>query len=331
MTVYRPRGVCVLCGSTGPLSNEDAITRWSIKLLGVKGSVKVMRAGRQIREARHWRVLAHQALCIPCNSEWLGGQIEPAFNRVAGAAMTGLEPLRFDREAQELIAFWTIKSALLIELAARRDRPSVPIPRSVFRWLHQHKSPPPGSAVWIGATGPQSREPARSGHFANQPLSAAAGQAQIGNMITLAIGNLLLKTLIVDVAEHLPEPSRIDAQHSPNFMQIYPIVRESVDWPPPPLTYIEIDTVAVNFWPVLPPSVAIIPTEEIPMPPDFEETARAHIPRSDCRSPRCQQAHDRMAAAVLARKRRSGDCHGGPRQSRHVYHQRHNEDSRLHC
>jgi len=198
----RPTGVCVFCGSNGPLTDEHALQQWAREVLQIKGPVTIVRAGQVVARQRRLNVIAPQALCEECNGVWLG-TMEGKFKRLMGRALNGLGPIFLDVGEQEFVALWIVKSALLLELAVRFTDPGhfCPVPMSAFHWLWLHKAPPPRATVWIGATGPQPGEEPRAAYFSNQPVSPADGHGLVGNVITFVYGNLLVKTFVVDTPD----------------------------------------------------------------------------------------------------------------------------------
>jgi hypothetical protein len=227
----RPSGVCVLCGSNGPMTDEHSLQKWARKLLGMEGEANIVRGGRVVAHQRRLNVVAPQALCYGCNVEWLG-PVEDQFKALMGRAITGQGPVPLDADEQDFVALWAVKSALLLELAMRFTSPGhfCPIPSSALLWLGLHKTPPPRATVWLGATGPHPGEHPRGNYFSNQPVAPADSQLE-GNLITFVYGDLLVKTFVVDVPDG-PLPPGIDAPDTRVLIQIRPKRRRRVSWPP---------------------------------------------------------------------------------------------------
>jgi hypothetical protein len=246
----RPKGVCVFCGSAGPLTDEHALQQWAREVLQVRGPVEVVRGGKVVARRRRLNVVAPQALCENCNGVWLG-QMENDFKALMGPALIGRGPIFLDAVQQEFVALWVVKSALLLELAVRFTDAGhfCPVPGSAFHWLYLHKTPPPRATVWLGATGPQPGEQPRAHYFSNQPVVPAVGNL-VGNVITFVDGNLLLKTFVVEVPESEPYPAGINVPDVPTFAQIWPNRRERVGWPPAAVTYSDLDSAELRLWPL---------------------------------------------------------------------------------
>lgn len=246
----RPRGVCVFCGSTKPMTDEHALQKWSRKFLKAEGPANIVRAGRIVARQRRLNVVAPQALCEDCNVAWLG-PIEDRFKALMGPALRALAPIFLDAAEQEFVALWVVKSALLLELAMRFTSPGhfCPVPSSALHWLWLHKTPPPRATVWFGATGPQAGEHPRTHYFSNQPVAPSGGRLE-GNVITFVYGNLLLKTFVVEVSES-GQASGIDIPDTPVFVQVWPTRQNCVTWPPPVgVTYSDLDDRALMCWPL---------------------------------------------------------------------------------
>lgn len=252
---------CVFCESEGPLTDEDALPNWARKLLGGGTPVKV------VRGKRDWklRLVARQALCEHCNGVWLSSY-ENRFKRLMGDALINPARVEFDPPDQEFIALWTIKTALLLELAMRwqPDTPAIPLPTSVFHWLHKNKTPPPRSQVWFGATGTQPGERWIVAPYANETLSKHGSVWPVGNLITFALGHLVLKCAVTQL-----DPSNPGREWTPtpslHFAQIWPVVSDPVVWPTPlAITQTEFATMSVRLWPIPVPQSPPEPWPAVP-------------------------------------------------------------------
>ena len=200
----------------------------------------MIEGSRYVRTSQKLNVIARQALCESCNSEWLAG-LETPFKQLMGPAMLATGVVELDCTQQEMVALWSVKTGLLLELAARRDRAAeIPLPASVFRWLHLRKAPPPNASVWIGVVEPPlSAEPTRYHGFSNQmvgpakePLPPSPPHDPIGNVVTYFIGHLLVKVVVLDLPEQAPPIASFDPQETPHLVQIWPVTHGTVHWPP---------------------------------------------------------------------------------------------------
>lgn len=241
---------CVFCESAGPLTDEDAFANWARLLLGERGApVTVTRRGRSWR----LRLVARQALCQHCNNVWLGGY-EARFKNLMARTIRDPARVELDAEEQQFVAIYAIKTGLLLELAYRwQGLAPIPLPASVFRWLHLHKTPPPRSLVWFGATGTQQGEAWRVAPYANEALVQHGSSWPTGNIITFAIGHLVLKCAVVQF-DPLDPGTPWTPQFNAHFAQIWPIISDPVVWPTPlALTQTEFESMAVRLWPIPPP------------------------------------------------------------------------------
>lgn len=119
--------------------------------------------------------------------------------------------------------------------------------------MHQHKTPPPGSSVWIGTTGPgPDRAPDqlwRYGNLANHLITLPDSDWPIGNIITFHIQFLMFKVCVVQLDGSAREPIRVP-QSDPHFLQIWPSRSDAVEWPALGLSWTDFDTLVAQLWPI---------------------------------------------------------------------------------
>jgi hypothetical protein len=147
---------CVWCGGT-PVTNEDAIPQWIMERLYSGSGAKmarlatVERLSQQPPEMRRTRRVGTQIalakrVCATCNNGWMSG-MEEAVQPYLKAMMSGISvPLNGD--AQQTVATWATKTAFMLTYTSR-GHPSVH--QDQLRWVYEHRIPPAGTGVWLGA------------------------------------------------------------------------------------------------------------------------------------------------------------------------------------
>lgn len=147
----------MFCGMHGPLTNEDAVPTWLMKILTPAGLTWGQTGGElranMRRTAPGYRLKA-LALCAACNNRWLG----PIEKRVKPKLMTWMaglySPMTVDD--QRLLSLWAVKTAMTIQIAQSRVPPVIPMDQ--YRALHAARTQPPsGFYVWVQAKPPEWR------------------------------------------------------------------------------------------------------------------------------------------------------------------------------
>jgi hypothetical protein len=155
------------------------------------------------------------------------------------------QPTVLDGPAQALVAFWAVKTVLLLELAIRQMFPGQ---RAVdgyqatdleFAWLRERQEPPPRSMVWLGCWDCQQQTPV------NYEPSAAGmpttdGSSLAGHLTTFTLGFVAFQVFTVDflAAEQHGAPvwnPKPPAPLAESLVRIWPpqLVVADVSWPPP--------------------------------------------------------------------------------------------------
>ena len=121
---------CVLCGSVaGRGTDEHVIPKWARDAFDVQGWVTI-HAGNsdgaaleQVGRLQHLNIVLKAGLCRPCNTDWLA----PVERRVQAIllpmALRTEQSVILDAAAQALLAFWAVKTVMLLELAIRQNFP----------------------------------------------------------------------------------------------------------------------------------------------------------------------------------------------------------------
>jgi len=152
---YGGLGACVFCGSAAiPVSIEHVIPKWARRAFDIQGWL-TLSAGvpggddrADVARLQHLNIVLKNALCEPCNNVWLGG-IENNAALILKPMAVEAKPAALDAEAQALVAFWAVKTGLLLELAWRqmypgsRDVAGYEATVQELPWLRATNEPPP--------------------------------------------------------------------------------------------------------------------------------------------------------------------------------------------
>ena len=201
--------LCIFCGSiTGTASEEHVIPQWARRAFGIRGPVTVQASHwpdperRQVGRLQHLNVTLRDALCKDCNSKWLG-PIEGRVARVLRPMAVDAAPVVLDPGTQKLLAFWAVKTVLLLELSVRQMFPGA---RTIegyaaaapeLAWLRAREEPAPRSMVWIGCWDCK-RETPLMYEPSTAPLPTADGRPLSGHLATFALGFAVFQVFTVD-------------------------------------------------------------------------------------------------------------------------------------
>jgi len=204
----------VFCGTaTGRISDltdEHAVPVWARDAFDIQDWVTLTVGyglGSSIKEQvgriRHLNIVLRKQLCQRCNNVWLAG-LERAVQPILQPMALLTEPrVTLDAAAQKLLAFWAVKTAFMLELAFRRNRPDrrrikgyVPTDPELA-WLWAHSEPPPRSMVWLGAWDCQREVPVNYEPSA-APLPTEDGVPVTGHLTTFTLGFAAFQVFTVD-------------------------------------------------------------------------------------------------------------------------------------
>lgn len=237
---------CVFCAAAGPLTNEHVIPDW-ISPLFPGATATVTTAKRDGTVNRYPLVVFDQrvnAVCEKCNSGWMSG-LERSVAPFLGPMLTESKVTSLDKERQQLLATWTVKTVFMLELTQSSERI---IPNSEYHRFHNVKQPPGEYFVWLGHRSALS-DPDRAGNrlvwFIQEPISrirvqgdetaiAAAQQSFVPGKVvfrvTLSIGHVVFQVFGHNSALYVD----IDNTGTPfadSVDTVWP-VRELWTWPP---------------------------------------------------------------------------------------------------
>jgi hypothetical protein len=124
---------CVLCGSADSPTDEDVTPRWLLRAFDVQGPVTI-NAREESCEPQAVatrptpKIMLRGGLCSKCNNERLS-RLENAAKPILAPMARYAKPTVLDLGSQRLHAAWAVKTAYLLELAARQQYPGHMRPR----------------------------------------------------------------------------------------------------------------------------------------------------------------------------------------------------------
>jgi hypothetical protein len=197
-------GRCVFCGWEGKLTQEHAWPDWLRDELPRGNDVGFIQGQRLIRDQgkivsttplrretaanRKVRVVCQQN----CNGGWMS-RLESRIKPVLLALLHG-ERRHLSDEDQRLLAFWALKTAMMLQFTLALDLRAVPA--SHYEYIYQRRQAPPSCRVWLTGT---SAHFYRTAHFATSHwLPLVAGERPVpseeppnGYAIALVVGQLI--------------------------------------------------------------------------------------------------------------------------------------------
>jgi hypothetical protein len=115
-------------------------------------------------------------------------------------------PAVLDAGAQAMLAFWAVKTVLLVQLAfrqmygSRRELRGYDPASQLFAWLWASRQPPPRSMVWLSAWDCQQADEACRVNFepSEAPPPTADGVPVAGDMTTITLGYVVFQVFTVE-------------------------------------------------------------------------------------------------------------------------------------
>jgi hypothetical protein len=241
---------CLFCGATGePADDEHVIPKWARRAFDIQGPLTLHAsdgpgtARQQVGRTHHLNIVLQDAICRPCNNYWLGS-IEKNAARILKPMVVSAQPTVLDPAAQALVAFWAVKTCLLLELAIRQQCPGQ---RTIegyqatpqeLAWLREKEEPPPRSMAWLGCWDCQNATPVNY-EPSGANLPTADGSPVAGHLTTFTLGYAAFQVFSVDflAAEQHAAPvwnPRPPAPLREGLPRIWPPLLGTCDlrWPP---------------------------------------------------------------------------------------------------
>ena len=184
---------CVFCRTRPADTKEHALPLWTQPYLDQKGGATFVHQymdpeGEPVRE---WSgdnlAIEVKRVCGSCNNGWMS-DLETAVEPFLGSLLKGNGRTLY-KGGQNLIACWSIKTALMWEFAM----PKQVLPSRWFSELYEGRADhrvPEGIQIWIGAC-----VSSWGGHFKSVPLelNKPSGERANGYGITFNIGRLIVQ------------------------------------------------------------------------------------------------------------------------------------------
>ncbi|MEU8811101.1 hypothetical protein ACN6LI_001165 [Streptomyces violaceoruber] len=226
---------CVFCGGA-PVTNEHVYPRWL-----AEGFPEKMRTGRAILGSysdkssfrRHsGRILTAQvkAVCEPCNSGWMSaleGRVKPYLLPMVKGQIVELPP-----GAQEVLATWTLKTALMCQVMLPQDQPN--LPAELFTDLYRDRQPAEEMKVLCGymmppqfLNGPSPMENRSVPRTIRQRRADGSVFEAWATVVTIRIGYA-----IVQLVSAGPKGLRYELGFEGSYVEPLWPVRETFSWPP---------------------------------------------------------------------------------------------------
>lgn len=218
---------CVFCGAQGKLSPEHAVPCWAEKAIPGEGDF-TSRSATMAGETR-WEKTAPvldqtvRRVCNACNTGWMH-RLEDACIPLLRPAIRLEGHVTLDPASQRTVATWITKTAMMIEFVHGGKR----IPDEHYRYVFDHRKPPPGAFVWLAAYTMQPY------HAWSEPRElilqgSTSGTVRHGYVATFSIGHLVCQL------SHFGSGDNVELERLPGFqepvIQVWPITGDQ-SWPP---------------------------------------------------------------------------------------------------
>jgi hypothetical protein len=243
---------CVFCGAK-ETTREHVFEQEINTVLGVTGPVTMAKGApyTAVRPPSATLDVVVRATCKPCNNKWLNG-IWGRFRDLMAPAMLNTSSVTLSAQGQLDVSMWAVKTALLLEMAAKAMRGDAFLPMNHFTYLRDQGQPPPGTEVWLFRVQVANAMPAW-----HQAGVLRGGESSMGYIATFTVGYLGLQVLgrkiveagdgrIIFYGDPIEPPADLDGA----LQQIRPIERFYTAWPPA-LTIKASDLPVVARWPMV--------------------------------------------------------------------------------
>lgn len=238
----RARRRCAFCGEPGS-SKEDVFAKWLTNALGGSGphGFNLSRSKGRSKTNIGFLGVTTRAACRKCNNEWMS-QFEQSVQLYLEPIVRN-EPTQLrSKNEQTILARWVYKTALMYD---RSNKPTEwAVAEEHFRYLFQHRQPPPSVTILAGRYVPQpGEEPFAAWAGASWfNAHAASGEEFKGYRVTFSIGHAIFQVfghVTPDNARLVPQQVLvIDGREFPNALQqLWPLTGKPHDWPPPDVVF----------------------------------------------------------------------------------------------
>jgi hypothetical protein len=226
---------CVFCGSDVKLSREHVFPQWLRNLFPDLGDGEYLRRLVTFSTDQHHQRpgppfdFVVRDVCTDCNTGWMH-DLEEEARPILTPMLLG-EPRVLTAVEQHIVATWATKTMLTMQgTNIGRERIA---PLEGYRWFYEHRTPLPGSHVWLCRYSDRTRWPlsVHQWGFTARPEGEGIpteGEPMNGFGVTYAIGPLAFWLFGVDLPGNPQTQGRSDARH----LLIWPALGADARWPP---------------------------------------------------------------------------------------------------
>jgi hypothetical protein len=228
---------CVFCGGK-PLTNEHVWPDWIGRLLYgyPKGGRAPAAPHRRSSSLRHeptgvWTAPSFSQkasiVCADCNHGWMS-DLEVAVEPILRPMLVPQGKVVLRESDQAVLARWITKTAMVFQ----HTTPRRPIPPNQFRYLFDHRRPPPSCQLWVGIRSAEDGVVLSGLQTARIKVPTSEGQGVFhrGYLVTLGIAGFVGQLLGNDLPRF-----DFDWGHQGEFAAavepIWPVI-EPIEWPP---------------------------------------------------------------------------------------------------
>jgi hypothetical protein len=226
----------VFCERQGS-SEEHVLAKWLTDALGGPGpfGFKLDRRYGRGKTNLTYLGVTTRAACQTCNNGWMS-----QFEQTAKPLLIPIirdQPAMWDGDEQLAVARWAFKTALMIDRTNQPERRTVP--EAHFRYLFEHRKPPPAATIALARYLPQKGEVPFAA-WMNTSWAAAQGKSEEieGYKITVSVGHAIFQVyahahteregLIFESVIHRNDQPVADA-----FRRLWPASPAAAfEWPP---------------------------------------------------------------------------------------------------
>jgi hypothetical protein len=231
----RPRRDCAFCGSSGPLTKEDAWPRWLNKAFpkpppGV--ALDISLDGEAITRASRRTVTGYNTARVPgfcrnCNNGWMS-QLEHSAAPLLLPMIRG-EHVTLDASEQALIAAWVTKTALVFDQRTNTRAPFVS--SDLTRSFAADRQPIQGSRVLLARYA--GTDWSLNHAVAGLPVVYRDGREKVVvAIVTLSLGELAMQLICPTDFDEVGTTSVLARDDNRFAVQLEPARGAPAEWPP---------------------------------------------------------------------------------------------------
>ena len=173
-----------------------------------------------------------RVVCKHCNNGWMS-DLEVAAKPVIGCMFDDVS-LNLDRNQQKLVAAWCMKTAIITDATRSRTKSIRFYTEDECADMRRGLTIPPKTRIWIGRI--------ETSHLASsgtdyERLTADGTRISIDSVVTLIVGHFVTQVITTHLLpefanQEIPDGEPKGGDWSNDLVQIWPIQKEWVTWPP---------------------------------------------------------------------------------------------------